>query len=83
MSWVGGDAGKDIREPGPWIDAIHFGHDDQTRHGSRPPRSEPLNNQEFRQERCLASPVRRHYWRNTRVRLPGTAGSSPIVSGCS
>ena len=25
------------------------------------------------QERCLASPVRRHCWRDTRVHLPGTA----------
>jgi hypothetical protein len=25
MSWVGGDASKDIREPGLRIDAVHFG----------------------------------------------------------
>lgn len=24
VSWVGGDAGTYIREPGLWIDAIHF-----------------------------------------------------------
>ncbi len=27
MSWVGGDAGQDIRRPGLRIDAIHFGRD--------------------------------------------------------
>ncbi|MGY2803871.1 hypothetical protein ACVIHF_000601 [Bradyrhizobium sp. USDA 4506] len=37
MNWVGGDAGKNVREPGLRIDAIHFGRDDQAIHGSRAP----------------------------------------------
>lgn len=32
MSWVGGDAGKDIGQPGLRIDAVHFGRDDQAVH---------------------------------------------------
>ena len=33
MSRMGGDAGKDIREPGLRIDTVHFGRDDQAVHG--------------------------------------------------
>ena len=35
MSRMGGDAGKDIREPSLRIDTVHFGSDDQAIHGRR------------------------------------------------
>ena len=35
MSWMGGDAGENIREPGLRIDAIHFGRDDEAIHDGR------------------------------------------------
>jgi hypothetical protein len=33
MSWMGGDAGEDIGQPGLRIDAIHLGRDNQAVHG--------------------------------------------------
>jgi hypothetical protein len=37
MSWMSGDAGENIGEPGLRIDAVHFGCDDQAVHGRSPP----------------------------------------------
>jgi hypothetical protein len=39
VNWVGGDAGKDIREPGLRIDAIHFRSDDEALHSCGAPPS--------------------------------------------
>jgi len=37
MSWMSGDAGQNIGEPGLRIDAVHFAGDDQTVDGRSTP----------------------------------------------
>ena len=37
MDWMGGDACKDIGQPGLRIDAVHLGGDDQAVHGRGTP----------------------------------------------
>src|ERR1700733_11608225 len=90
MSWMGSDAGDDIRKPRLRIDAIHLGVMIRLSMAAarRPPRSDPQNSQDFRPRALPLSPrsaalLDRHRRPSSRnVKLTHRLGLNALARSC-